>query len=329
MQGRPYLVWPAGQGLAFDAEAYLEFLQVHNYSKATICSSRESLLQFAAWCQEREVVGSGEVTRAILEAFQRWLSRYRKPDGRALGIDTQRNRLNRVKLFFQWLCRQRLLEANPASELELPRKERRLPQEPLTAGQVEQVLALPNVGDPVGVRDRAILEVLYSTGIRRTELTRLALGDVNLERATLQIRQGKGKKDRVVPVGGLALLWLEKYMSQARDKLVIEAGEDALFLSVYGLSLTPVVLGKIVHNYVEQAGLKRAGSCHLFRHSCATHMLENGADIRFIQQLLGHARLDTTQIYTEVSILQLQKVHARTHPRGERKVDSRQKTVDR
>ena len=131
---------------------------------------------------------------------------------------------------------------------------------------------------------------------------------------TLQIRQGKGRKDRVVPVGKRAIAWLERYLEEVRPQLIIQASESALFLSSYGEAFSPDVLSNKVAKYIKQADIGRQGSCHLFRHTCATHMLEGGADIRFIQQLLGHEKLETTQIYTEVSIKQLQEVHERTHP---------------
>lgn len=133
-------------------------------------------------------------------------------------------------------------------------------------------------------------------------------------RCTAQVRQGKGRKDRVVPVGARALSWLERYLLEVRPLLTVSANETALFLTSYGEAFNPDVLSRKVSKYIKNADIGRGGSCHLFRHTCATHMLEGGADIRFIQQLLGHENLETTQIYTEVSIKQLLEVHARTHP---------------
>jgi integrase/recombinase XerD len=140
----------------------------------------------------------------------------------------------------------------------------------------------------------------------------------DLDRAlgTVWVRQGKGGKDRVVPLGGHAAHWLERYLAECRPRLEVSAREHALFLTGYGERLSAGYLGTLVRKALVAVGVVRAGSCHLLRHSCATHMLENGADIRFIQQLLGHERLDTTQIYTAVSIAQLREVHARTHPHG-------------
>lgn len=301
-------------GMADYMDAYLEALQVRNYSEQTVTSHREALIQFISWANERELYRADQITRPMLESFQRWLYRYRKKGGKPLASGTQRSRLGFIKGYFKWLCRQNHLMHNPASELDLPREEKRLPQEPLSIRQVESVLNVPDIGDPLGVRDRAILEVFYSTGIRRAELVRLNIEDLNQDRMTLQVRQGKGKKDRVVPIGSRALAWLDRYLETVRPQLVVRGGERALFLSSFGEPFNPDSVSQMVKRCIEKAEIGRKGSCHLFRHSCATHMLENGADIRFIQQLLGHAKLDTTQVYTEVSIKQLQEVHARTHP---------------
>jgi integrase/recombinase XerD len=249
-----------------------------------------------------------------LESYQRWLWRCTKANGQRLGWSTQRNRLGVLKDFFRWLTRQDVILHNPASEVELPRMEKRLPQDVLTLPEVERLLAVPDVSDPLGVRDRAMLELFYSTGIRRTELCRIELPDVNTERRTLHVRLGKGKKDRVVPVGARAVAWLERYLKEVRPRLCLDTRTPALFLTGYGDAFNPDVVSRMVSAWLKQADLKRKGCCHVLRHTCATHMLENGADIRFIQQLLGHEKLDTTAIYTEVSIKQLQEVHARCHP---------------
>jgi integrase/recombinase XerD len=218
-----------------------------------------------------------------------------------------------LKDFCRWLTRQNIILHNPASELELPRMEKRLPQAVLSLTEIEKLLAVPNVADPLGIRDRAMLELFYSCGIRRMELCRLELADLNTERRTLHVRLGKGKKDRVVPVGERAILWLEHYLQAVRPRLCLDTRTQALFLTGYGGAFNPDVVSRMVAAWIRRV-TGRVASCHLLRHTCATHMLENGADIRFIQQLLGHAKLDTTAIYTEVSIKQLQEVHARCHP---------------
>jgi integrase/recombinase XerD len=307
---------PQGEAgsLAQLAESYLENLAVRNYTPDTIEGRRDALKVFLLWAVERELLQPSEVTKPILESYQRHLWRWRKTNGKPLGISTQRSRLGTVKDFFAHLVKQNHLPANPASELEMPRPEKRLPQESLSLQEVKSLLNVPDTGDPLGLRDRAILETFYSTGMRRGELAKLELHDLNRERQTIRLRQGKGHKDRVVPVGSRALHWLERYLEETRPKLLLDPHERALFVTSYGEAFNPDVLSRMVSKFIKRAEITKPGSCHILRHSCATHMLEGGADIRFIQQLLGHEKLETTAIYTHVSIEQLKAVHSKTHP---------------
>ncbi len=303
----------APDALALWRDAYLESLGARNYAEGTLENRGDALKVFLGWAAERDLTRAGQITRPILESYQRWLWRCTKANGQRLGWSTQRSRLSILKDFCRWLTRQNVILHNPASELELPRMEKRLPQEVFSLAEIGKLLALPNVTDPLGIRDRAMLELFYSTGIRRTELCRLELPDLNPDRRTLHVRLGKGKKDRIVPVGEQAVAWVERYLKEVRPRLSLDTRTQALFLTGYGGPFNPDVLSRMVAAWIKQV-TGRVASCHLLRHTCATHMLENGADIRFIQQLLGHAKLDTTAIYTEVSIKQLQEVHARCHP---------------
>ena len=158
------------------------------------------------------------------------------------------------------------------------------------------------------------MEVLYSTGIRRTELMRLKIDDLDRERGVITIREGKGKRDRTVPIGERALVWVDQYLSGVRPKVANEPDQGVVFLTSTGASFTPNHLSCLVRNHIRAANIAKNGACHIFRHTMATHMLEGGADTRYIQEMLGHARLDTTQIYTHVSIRKLKQVHTRTHP---------------
>jgi integrase/recombinase XerD len=295
-------------------DEWFQRLAERAYSPRTVEARKWALRTFLRWAEERELRRPGQITKPILESYQRWLFQYRKADGKPLGVTTQRARLGALQNFFAWLCRENTLPANPAADLELPRKPNKTLPKSLSLAEVHAVLNMPDVSDPLGIRDRAILETFYATGIRRSECARLEVDDLDRERGLLTVRKGKGNKDRVVPVGERALHWLGLYQERTRPLLETPQSERALFLSGYGERLSAGYIGNWVRRTVEAAGIGRLGSCHLLRHSCATHMLENGADIRFIQQLLGHARLDTTQIYTDVSIVQLREVHARTHP---------------
>lgn len=303
---------PLGMGPLI--ERYLESMKIHNYSKHTVQGRRTYLSQFAAWCDERSIARPAEVTKPILERYKRHLFYLRQKNGRPLSFKAQHARLVPVRVFFSWLTKNNFILYNPASELELPKVEKRLPKHVLTASETEEVLSQADAGNPLGIRDRAILETFYSTGMRRAELGNLRLFDLDTERGTVMIRQGKGKKDRMIPIGERAIAWIEKYIDQVRASLVMEPDDGTLFLTQSGDPFHPNRLSQLVRKYVEDADIGKTGACHLFRHTMATVMLENGADIRFIQQMLGHASVSTTEIYTHISIRQLKQIHSATHP---------------
>lgn len=293
---------------------YLEEMRVRHHTVAAVVSQAKSFRVFLRWCDERGLSVPEEVTRPILERYQRFLFYFRKKDGRPLGIRTQYGHLGVLRLFFRWLVKSGFLGANPASELSLPRLPQRLPRAVLSAEEAEAIIAQPDVSTPQGLRDRAMLEVLYSTGLRRAELVGLGLFDVDAAHGTLWVREGKGRKDRVVPIGERALAWVLKYLEEVRPRLALGDDDGRLFLGDAGEGLHPDYLTQLTRHYLVAAGVKKPGACHLFRHSMATAMLEGGADVRFVQEMLGHASLETTQLYTHVSIEKLKAVHAATHP---------------
>ena len=334
MTGRPGKK-PAPLRVAGDPEAqggfrgylveFIDWTAARQYSGMTVKARRIEVGYFIDWCEERSIVRPDEVTRGILERYRQHIFQYRrKTDGAPLSHQTQGKRLISVRAFFQWMARQHHLLYNPASELELPRQQQRLPRHILSVAEVEQVLNACMDGDlsadPLGLRDRAMLETLYSTGMRRAELTGLRADDVDLNRGTVFVRLGKGAKDRVVPIGERACRWVERYLFQVRPDLVDVDDDGTLFLAKHGQGMQAKQLSVIVRGAIGRANLERFtdthpnAACHLLRHACATHMLENGADIRYIQALLGHADLSTTEVYTRVSIQQLKAVHERTHP---------------
>ena len=293
---------------------FCEWMGAHGYSPRTIENRQKQLAALIVWLAERGVARPIEVTRPMLERYQRWLFHYRKTNGDPLSFRSQAQRLLPVRAFFKWAARNRIVLYNPASEIELPKVEQRLPRPPLTAAEAEAVLAMPDLANPIGVRDRAMLEVLYSTGIRRAELAHLAVFDIDAARHTLLVRQGKGRKDRMVPVGERALAWVDRYLTEVRPNLVCGGDDGTLFLTANGTSIALDRLTQLARDYVKASGVPKEGACHLFRHTMATLMLEGGADVRYIQAMLGHVELSTTQIYTQVSIRALQAVHSATHP---------------
>jgi integrase/recombinase XerD len=301
------------KALALLRNEYLKSLAVKGFSDNTLRVRDVYIRIFLRWCGEREIAFAREVTKRMLERYQEHLFSHRKIDGQPLSISSQYSRLSLLRLWFKWMKCQGYLSKDPAAEVELPRLAYRLPTV-LTKEQVERVLQQPDVGSLLGIRDRAILEMLYSTGMRRTELLRLRLTDVDRGRGVATIRQGKGKRDRVVPVGERALVWLDKYLAQARSTIATKIDTGIVFLTSAGAAFTPNHLSWAVRRYVRAANIGKNGACHLFRHTMATLMLEGGADTRYIQEMLGHARLDTTQIYTHVSVRMLKHVHSCTHP---------------
>ena len=304
------------RGFAALLAEYLAWLRVRNYSEATGRNRAHYVGDFIKWAHERGLGRPSEVTKPVLESYQRWLFHYRKADGKPLSVPSQLQRLLPVRAWFKWLCRQNHLQANPAADLDLPRAEKRLPKHILNAAEAERVLAVPDLagGDPLALRDRALLEVLYSTGMRRMEAINLKLHDLDPERGTVMVRQGKGRKDRMIPMGARAFAWVARYVEEARPRLLAGPDDGTVFLTNLGTPLEPGRLTQLVRDVIDAAEIGKRGSCHLFRHTCATLMLEGGADVRFIQQQLGHAKLETTQIYTQVSIRTLKEVHTRTHP---------------
>jgi integrase/recombinase XerD len=303
----------ADNGLLPYMAAHFEAMLVTGRSAYTIHRSRVTLRRFIAWCDERGLKHPADVTKPVLERYQRHLFYYRKADGKPLTLGTQAVCLATIKLWFKWLARENHILYNPASELELPCKSRKLPRVILSIAEVEAILAQADVAAPAGVRDRALLELLYSSGLRRMEAARLAIYDIDFDRRLVMVREGKGKRDRIIPVGARALAWLDKYLLEARPQL-LTVEHEALFVTDYGEAAAPEFVAGCVRKYMHFAGVNKPGATHLLRHAMATHMLEGGADIRFLQAMLGHASLDTTEIYTHVAIEKLQAIHAATHP---------------
>lgn len=304
----------APDSLAAWMRRYLEALEVAGFGNDLLRARRQALTVFLEWASERDLQRPGEVTRPILERYQRHLFYLRKADGAPLTLMRQWLLLDHVRQWFRWLVKQNHLPMNPASDLDMPKVPRTILPAPLEAHEVEAVLAQPDVEDVQGLRDRAILELLYSTGLRRAEAMRLSVYDIEPLRGVVRVRQGKGRKDRVVPIGERALAWVQRYLDTARPQLMVDAQERTLFLNRFGRPFQGNGLGAMTRRYIEAAGVTKRGACHLFRHAMATQMLEHGADVRYIQAMLGHEDLDSTQIYTHVSIAKLQAVHAATHP---------------
>ena len=317
------------QGMIALREKYLEAMQVQNFSARTLENRRRYIGYFIGWSEQRGLLKPSEITKPILERYQRFLFLHRKTNGDPLTFRTRFGYLVAVRSWFKWLARQNHLLFNPASELDLPKLEQRLPKFILTAQEADLVINLADTTTPLGLRDRAVMETLYSTGLRRMEVAHLSLYAVDGQRGTVTVRQGKGRKDRVVPIGDRALAWVQRYLLEVRPGLLVgNQGGDVLFLTHRGEPFSGERLSQMVRGYVDAAQLGKTGSCHLFRHTMATLMLENGADIRFIQVMLGHRNLTTTQVYTQVSIRALKDIHRATHPAKLERPEGGEETLD-
>lgn len=290
-------------------KSFLSYTRHQKKQAATTVKTRaDSLTFFTKWAHERQIFTVQAVTRETLEKFSADLLRHKKSKGEPLGLHTCQMRVIAVRLFFRYLARENVLLYNPASELELPKTGRRLIKTVLTAADVEKILLVPDTTRKTGIRDRTILEVFYSTGIRRGELISLCVNDVDFERKVVKVRKGKWYKDRVVPVGERALYWVEKYLT------VRKSSQEILFLSEMNHPLHTAALGFMVAKCIDKADIGKRGGCHMLRHAMATQMLNRGADVRHVQQMLGHSQISTTQIYTHVAIGDLKAVHAKCLP---------------
>lgn len=273
---------------------HLAVLSARGCSPYTVRNRLVHIRLFIRWCAQQEIRTASRITLADLEEYQRHISASQRPTGQPLCIISQHARLVPLRVWFQWMHQAGYLNVNSAERLQLPRLGRHLPRNILSAAEVERIMRQPNTRRAVGLRDRAILELLYSTGIRRLELMRLRLADLHLSRGLIFVYEGKGRRDRYVPVGKRAARWVRTYLRESRPKLLRSDDEQTVFLSAQGRQISRDQLTWIVRKHIRNANLGKSGACHLFRHTMATLMHENGADIRVIQQILGHADIKTT-----------------------------------
>jgi len=296
---------------------YLEHLKVQGYAARSL-ESFEAHLRFFLEYMEKETKAQDltELTREDLAAYQTWVyfSGSRRDPEKPLALATQGARLSAVRSFFRYLARCEVLLYDPSDTLERPRFAQSLPRTVLSEKQTLRLLNAPDVGTPLGLRDRAILELLYATGIRNEELRGLKLTDVDREKGLLRV-MGKGSRERIVPVGRIALNWLTLYLAKARPSLLNGRPAPLLFPSKNGRRITGENLIHMVRKYARKAALPESVTPHVLRHTCATHLLRAGADIREIQSLLGHRSISSTQIYTHVAITDLKRIHQAYHPR--------------
>ncbi|WP_016760333.1 tyrosine-type recombinase/integrase [Leptospira weilii] len=296
---------------------YLEWRRSgKGHSLSTLQNAYWKLNLFVSWCGMREIRSPTEVTLSVLERYRsQVMSLKNKNDGKDIAHNQKHKRLAVVKDYFGWLVKKRELLVNPSLDWEIPKfVKSSIPHNVLSVEEAERILSLPDVSDVFGLRDRAMLEVIYSTGIRRMELGNLSLSDIDFATNTLLVREGKGKKSRLIPISDRALGWVKKYLEKGRPVLSHNEEEKSLYLNKYGFKMDVNNITSLFSGYRKAAGVEKRQSVHIFRHTTATGMLDNGADIRHVQEMLGHANLSTTQIYTHVAIRKLKEVYDKTHP---------------
>jgi integrase/recombinase XerD len=297
-------------------QQFAEKLELLGYSKRCLADYPAYMRLFFNYLEQKEnLKTAAEIRPEHISAYHAYLQYNRLKKNSYLSTATVSVRLNIVKTFFRVMYEEKLLPQNYALNLILPKRRQALPRHVPNEHEMKTLLDTVVTADPVATRDRALLELLYSTGIRSEEVRSIRLEQCDLDGKTLFIN-GKGSKDRIVPVGRWVVPYLREYLECARPKLVNRReATDLLFLSKNGRMITGCNLNDLIRKYCKRAGLEKRITPHSFRHACATHLLQNGADIRYVQELLGHADLSSTQIYTKIDISFLRKAHGRYHPR--------------
>ncbi|WP_444685822.1 site-specific tyrosine recombinase XerD [Alkalicoccus luteus] len=294
-----------------EIETFIHYLTVEKgLSPNSVSASERDLRAYAAYLQQTaDLKDWNDVMRHHISGFLRHLFE----NGRAAS--TTARMLSTVRSFHRFMLREKLSAQDPSSDVDAPKQERRLPKV-LSAAEVEKLLDDPaGKKKPIELRNKAMLELLYATGMRVTELCTLKTSDVHLQMGFVQCR-GKGSKERIVPLGSHASTALQNYLDYGRSELMKKKQSDDLFLNHHGNVLTRQGFWKIIKKLAQEAGIEKELSPHMLRHSFATHLLENGADLRAVQEMLGHADISTTQIYTHVTKVRMREVYTQHHPRA-------------
>lgn len=295
--------------------SFLESLRIRNQSKATLDCRSDSLSTFFLWLTEEGIEDVREITRQHIRNYLHWMM---NPE-RHFTLWTVHTKLSAVRRFFEYLEATDTILLNPCAGIVLPKLEKRLPRNILTQEEARRLLNAPDTQTKRGIRDKAILELFYSTGIRGEEMATLTLHDVDTRNGFVHIKKGKCAKDRVVPMGSKASVYVAEYITKVRFYWSQhQKDERALWLSSI-LPHQPMqkqAIGLLIKEYKKHVGIRCAGRTHFLRHTCATHMLQSGANIAYVQRLLGHRNLNTTQIYTRVSVPEIKEALSKRHPRA-------------
>jgi integrase/recombinase XerD len=303
----------ASDSLETQRAQFLEALKVRRFSPATIKSRQASLAMFFRWLAGSSIADVRDVSRQTVRDYQLWLQE------RGLAVWTQHVRLQALRRFFEHLESTDVILVNPCAGITLPKLASRLPKVVLTQGEARALLDAPDTQTKIGIRDKAVLEMFYSTGIRLAEMARLTIHDADYKNGFVRVTKGKGSKDRVVPLGRKACDYVREYLQKVRlEWSKANRDERALWLSSkqpHG-PLKSQAIEVMVKQYGREAGIKKNITPHVWRHTCATHLVADGANIAYVQRLLGHRSLRTTQIYTRTTIAEIKATHAKAHPRS-------------
>jgi integrase/recombinase XerD len=294
--------------------AYLARLRTLHYSRATLRTLRSGLARFLRHMRCERIQDMRRVSERHIVSYARRLATLETRTGKPFTTNTRRQALSNVRGFFAFLLRVGVVLRDPTAGVPMPRPHR-LPRPVLSEAQARRLMAAPHLSTRTGTRDRALLETLYGSGLRAKECLSVDLSDLDLARMTLLVRDGKGRRDRVVPLSFRAALALDVYLRELRPEMAKGARERALFLSKYGRRLSQTQLQAIVAQHAKAAGIPTRTAPHALRHACATHLLEGGADVRHVQAILGHRAIETTALYTHVQVKALARVIQRAHPR--------------
>jgi integrase/recombinase XerD len=301
--------------LADALRRYLNQLLAEGRSRHTVRDAKSALRELLAFLDGLGVADVGQLDHDTLLRYREEIAWRLTPKGTPLTVRSQLELIGHVHGFCRFLVAHGWLLADPSAKIPRPKKPRRLPRAIMDAKEVESILAAPDMTASRGYRDRVMLEILYSTAIRREELAKLHLNDIDPDGGYVFIREGKGRKDRVVPLGKSVCALLQNYLIVIRPDWIGADRDKHLFLNRWGKGMDPNAVWHVVRKHARAAGIDKPVSTHTFRHACATHMLRNGAPIRQLQEMLGHASLETTQLYTRVTINDLRAMHSRFHPR--------------
>lgn len=294
---------------------YLNAMLAGGKSELTQRNAKSVLKGFAAFVEGLGITQVEQLSFDTLREYAEELAWRMTPKNTPLSPRSQAESLGHVRSFCRYLVKEEWILIDPSERLPNPKKPKPLPRSIMEEREVDAVLAMADMATPRTFRDRVVLEVLYSTAIRREEVSNIKIEDVDTEMGFIHIREGKGDKDRVVPLGESVCALIDTYLADIRPGWVNADKESFLFLNRWGHGMQPMAVWHIVKKYSRLAGLDKPISPHTFRHSCATHMLRAGAPIRHLQEMLGHASLATTQVYTRITINDLREAHKKFHPR--------------